>query len=329
MLDIHLDEHDIARHLRADVATGLTAAAKWLPPKWFYDARGSALFEDITRLPEYYPTRTERSILAGRAVDVAAITDAKTLVELGSGSSEKTRLLLDALLRHGTLGAFVPLDVSEPALREAVAGLTDDYPDLTVRGVVGDMTRHLHHIPDGDNRVVAFLGGTIGNLVPAERATFLRDLRAVLGEGEWLLLGTDLVKDPGIVVPAYDDAAGVTADFNRNVLRVINTRLGADFEVDAYDHVALWDPANEWIEMRLRARTAQRVRISELDLTVNYESGEEMRTEISAKFRRDGLSTELAAAGFALREWWTDPQGWFAVSLAQAVNGTPGRVVNR
>jgi len=319
MLDIHLDEHDIARHLRADVTVGLTAEAKWLPPKWFYDARGSALFEDITRLPEYYPTRTERSILAERAAGIAATTDAKTLVELGSGSSEKTRLLLDALRRHGTLGAFVPLDVSQAALREAVAGLSTDYPELTVRGVVGDMTRHLHHLPDGDNRVVAFLGGTIGNMVPAERATFLRDLRAVLGEGEWLLLGTDLVKDPGIVVPAYDDAAGVTADFNRNVLRVINTRLAADFDVDNFDHVALWDPANEWIEMRLRARTAQRVHIAELGLTVDYARGEEMRTEISAKFRRDGLSAELAAAGFALREWWTDPQGWFAVSLAQAV----------
>ncbi|UQU65688.1 L-histidine N(alpha)-methyltransferase [Couchioplanes caeruleus] len=319
MLDVHLDEQDIARHLRADVATGLTAPAKWLPPKWFYDARGSELFEEITRLPEYYPTRTERAILAGHAADVAALTDAKTLVELGSGSSEKTRLLLDALLRHGTLGAFAPLDVSEAALREAVAGLTADYPDLAVRGVVGDMTRHLQHIPDGDNRVVAFLGGTIGNLVPAERATFLRDLRAVLGEGEWLLLGTDLVKDPAIVVPAYDDAAGVTADFNRNVLRVINSRLGADFDVDAYDHVALWDARNEWIEMRLRARTAQRVTIPELGLTVDYAEGEEMRTEISAKFRREGLAAELAAAGFALREWWTDPQGWFAVSLAQAV----------
>ncbi|MFI7597248.1 L-histidine N(alpha)-methyltransferase [Actinoplanes sp. NPDC049681] len=319
MLEIHLDEDDIDRELRADVRTGLTATPKWLPPKWFYDARGSELFEKITRLPEYYPTRTERSILAERATEFARITEAKTLVELGSGSSEKTRLLLDALLHRGTLGAFVPLDVSGAALEEAVYGLTADYPGLVVRGVVGDMTRHLQHIPEGDNRVVAFLGGTIGNLVPAERATFLSALRGVLHEGEWLLLGTDLVKDPAIVVPAYDDAAGVTADFNRNVLRVINQRLAADFDVDAFAHVALWDAEREWIEMRLRAGSAQRVHIRELGLTVDFAAGEEMRTEISAKFRRDGLEAELARAGFALRHWWTDPAELFGVSLVQAV----------
>lgn len=319
MLEIHLDEHDIDRELRADVTTGLTAAPKWLPPKWFYDARGSELFEKITRLPEYYPTRTERSILAERATEFARITEAKTLVELGSGSSEKTRLLLDALLHRGTLGAFVPLDVSGAALEEAVARLNSDYPGLLVRGVVGDMTRHLQHIPEGDNRVVAFLGGTIGNLVPAERAAFLSALRGVLHEGEWLLLGTDLVKDPAVVVPAYDDAAGVTADFNRNVLRVINKRLAADFDVDAFAHVALWDAEQEWVEMRLRAGSAQRVHIGELGLTVDFAAGEEMRTEISAKFRREGLEAELGRAGFALRHWWTDPAGLFGVSLVQAV----------
>ncbi|MEV6597281.1 L-histidine N(alpha)-methyltransferase [Actinoplanes sp. NPDC051346] len=319
MLEIHLDDRDIDRELRADVTTGLTADAKWLPPKWFYDARGSELFERITELPEYYPTRTERSILAARAPEFARLTEAKTLVELGSGSSEKTRLLLDALLRRGTLGAFVPLDVSGSALEEAVARLSADYPGLAVRGVVGDMTRHLHHIPDGDNRVVAFLGGTIGNLAPEERATFLTGLRGTLHEGEWLLLGTDLVKDPAVVVPAYDDAAGVTAEFNRNVLHVINRRLGADFDVEAFAHVALWDAEQEWIEMRLRATSAQRVRIAELDLTVDFAEGEEMRTEISAKFRRAGLESELARTGFAMRHWWTDPEGLFGVSLAQAV----------
>ncbi|MFI5494944.1 L-histidine N(alpha)-methyltransferase [Actinoplanes sp. NPDC051859] len=319
MLEIHLDDSDIDRELRADVTTGLTAAGKWLPPKWFYDARGSELFEQITRLPEYYPTRTERSILASHALEFARITEAKTLIELGSGSSEKTRILLDALLQRGTLGSFVPLDVSDAALEEAVAGLAVDYPGLTVRGVVGDMTRHLHHIPDGDNRVVAFLGGTIGNLAPAERAAFLGNLRGVLHEGEWLLLGTDLVKDPAVVVPAYDDAAGVTAEFNRNVLRVINRRLAADFDVDAFAHVALWNAEQEWIEMRLRATTAQHVQVRELGLTVDFAAGEEMRTEISAKFRQAGLAAELSQAGFALRHWWTDPDGLFGVSLAQAV----------
>jgi L-histidine N-alpha-methyltransferase len=318
-LEIHLDEQDLARALRADVTTGLTASPKWLPPKWFYDARGSELFEEITRLPEYYPTRAERAILTARAADIAALTDAKMLVELGSGSSEKTRLLLDALLAHGTLGAFVPLDVSASALGEAVARLTTAYPGLSVRGVVGDLTRHLGHLPAGGPRLVAFLGGTIGNLVPAERAAFLGDLRGTLGEGEWLLLGTDLVKDPAVVVPAYDDAAGVTAEFNRNVLRVVNRELGAAFEVDAFEHVAVWDAEQEWIEMRLRARTAHSVPIPALGLTVGFAAGEELRTEVSAKFRRDGLTDELAAAGFALRHWWTDPDGLFAVSLAQAV----------
>ena len=318
-LEIHLDETDLTRSLRADVTTGLTASPKWLPPKWFYDARGSELFEEITRLPEYYPTRTERAILADRADDIARLTDAKILVELGSGSSEKTRLLLDALLDHGTLGGFVPLDVSASALGEAVDGLAVDYPGLSVQGVVGDLTRHLGCIPDGSDRVVAFLGGTIGNLVPAERGAFLADLRSALADGDWLLLGTDLVKDPAVVVPAYDDAAGVTAEFNRNVLRVINRELDADFDVDAFQHVALWDAQQEWIEMRLRARTAMRVHIRKLNLTVEFAAGEELRTEVSAKFRRDGLERELRHCGFALQHWWTDPAGLFAVSLARAV----------
>lgn len=321
-LEVHLDEQDLARTLRDDVSAGLTADPKWLPPKWFYDARGSELFEDITRLSEYYPTRTERAILAERAAEIARITDAKTLVELGSGSSEKTRLLLDALLAHGTLGSFIPLDVSAEFLGEAVDRLSAAYPGLAVQGVVGDLTRHLRHIPEGDGRMVAFLGGTIGNLVPDERAEFLRGLRAVLQPGEWLLLGTDLVKDPAIVVPAYDDAAGVTADFNRNVLRVVNRRLHADFDVDAFAHVALWDAEHEWIEMRLRAGSAQRVHIRDLDLTVDFAAGEELRTEISAKFRRAGLEAELRAGGFALRHFWTDPDGLFAVSLVQAVRPT-------
>ncbi len=318
-LEIHLDATDLTRSLRADVTAGLTASPKWLPPKWFYDARGSELFEEITRLPEYYPTRTERAILADHADDIARLTDAKILVELGSGSSDKTRLLLDALLNHGTLGGFVPLDVSASALTDAVDGLAVDYPGLSVQGVVGDLTRHLGCIPDGSDRVVAFLGGTIGNLVPTERAAFLGDLRAALADGDWLLLGTDLVKDPAVVVPAYDDAAGVTAEFNRNVLRVINRELDADFDVDAFQHVALWDGEQEWIEMRLRARTAQRVRIGDVGLTVEFAAGEEMRTEVSAKFRRNTLDRELTAAGFSLEHWWTDPDGLFAVSLSRAV----------
>jgi L-histidine N-alpha-methyltransferase len=317
-LEIHLDDGDLARSLRADVRTGLTATPKWLPPKWFYDARGSALFEEITRLPEYYPTRAERSVLRAHAPEIARITAAKTLVELGSGSSEKTRLLLDALSRDGALATFVPLDVSASALRDAVAALTAEYPGLSVHGIVGDFTRHLDLLPGGGTRLVAFLGGTIGNLLPAERHGFLAALRAALEPGEWLLLGTDLVKDVRVLLPAYDDAAGVTAAFNRNVLRVVNRELGASFDPGAFDHVAMWDPANEWIEMRLRAREAMRVPIAELDLVVEFARGEQLRTEVSAKFRRAGLERELGAAGFTLRRWWTDPEGLFAVSLAQA-----------
>ncbi|GAA3761163.1 L-histidine N(alpha)-methyltransferase [Plantactinospora mayteni] len=315
-LEIYLEERDLERALRADVRNGLTATPRWLPPKWFYDARGSELFEEITRLPEYYPTRAERAVLVARAGEIARLTDAKTLIELGSGSSEKTRLLLDALTARGSLGTFVPLDVSVSALEQSTAEIAAAYPGLRVRGIVGDFTRHLDRLPTGGRRLVAFLGGTIGNLLPAERAVFLAALRSALERGDWLLLGTDLVKDPGVLVPAYDDAAGVTAEFNRNVLRVLNRELGADFEVDAFDHVALWDPDERWIEMRLRARRPMRVRVLDLDLA--FAEGEELRTEISAKFRPEDVDAELAAAGFTGQARWTDDDGLFAVTLAQA-----------
>jgi L-histidine N-alpha-methyltransferase len=315
-IEVHLDAADLARSLREDVRAGLTARPRALPPKWFYDARGSQLFDEITRLPEYYPTNAERAILAERAADIAEITSAKTLIELGSGSSEKTRLLLDALTAHGTLGAFVPLDVSASALRDAVTELARDYPGLQLHGIVGDFTRHLAYLPRGGTRLVAFLGGTIGNLLPAERGAFLTSLRAALEPGEWLLLGTDLVKDPGVLVPAYDDAAGVTAEFNRNVLQVLNRELGADFDVPAFTHEAYWDPRREWIEMRLRAARAMRVRIPAVNLEIDLEAGEALRTEVSAKFRREAIGDELAAAGFDLRHWWTDPDGLFGVSLS-------------
>jgi L-histidine N-alpha-methyltransferase len=318
-LDIYLDERDLAEALRADARAGLTATPKTLPPKWFYDARGSALFEDITRLPEYYPTRAEREIMVARAGDIARITHAKTLIELGSGSSEKTRLLLDALRAVGTLGAFVPFDVSGTALREAVDRIAAQYPALLVHGIAGDFTRHLGQLPSGGTRLVAFLGGTIGNFVPRQRAEFLAALRAALEPGDWLLLGTDLVKDPRVLVAAYDDSAGVTAQFNRNVLHVLNRELGADFEPDAFRHVALWDAQREWIEMRLRAERPMRVRLPALDLTVDFAAGEDLHTEVSAKFRREGVERELSAAGFATRRWWTDPAGRFAQTLAEAV----------
>jgi L-histidine N-alpha-methyltransferase len=317
LIDVHLTPDYAARALRDDVRAGLSATPKWLPPKWFYDARGSDLFEQITRLPEYYPTRAEREILQARAGEIAGVTGAHTLVELGSGSSEKTRLLLDGLRDHGTLTSFVPLDVSESALRDASDAINADYPALDVHGVVGDFTAHLDKLPGDSPRMVAFLGGTIGNLIPAERAAFYRSIRDVLEPGEWLLLGTDLVKDAETLVAAYDDAAGVTAEFNKNVLRVINRQLGADFDVDAFEHVALWDPDNEWIEMHLRATRAMRVLIPEIHLDISFAEGEEISTEISAKFRRAGVEAELATAGFAPAAWWTDGEARFALSLWQ------------
>ncbi|MEU8135891.1 L-histidine N(alpha)-methyltransferase [Streptodolium elevatio] len=302
--------------LRRDVSLGLTAEPKWLPPKWFYDGRGSELFEEITRLDEYYPTRAEREILRRHAVDVAATLPAHTLVELGSGSSEKTRLLLDALRDLGTLERYVPVDVSEPALRAAGEALLADYPDLAVDAVVSDFDAHLGIPEEPGPRLVAFLGGTLGNLTPDERATFLADVRAQLRPGDGLLLGADLVKDTGVLVRAYDDAQGVTAEFNRNVLRVVNRELDADFDVERFEHVAVWNDADEWIEMRLRSRGAQTVKVRDLDLVVEFADGEEMRTEISAKFRASGLAMELERAGFSVARWWTDAENRFGLALA-------------
>jgi L-histidine N-alpha-methyltransferase len=302
--------------LRADARSGLTSTPKWLPPKWFYDERGSALFEEITRLPEYYPTRCEREILLARAGEIAADSAASTLVELGSGSSEKTRVLLDALRAAGTLDRYVPVDVSEVALVEASEAVRTEYPGLAVHAVVADFTHQLDRLPRGGRRLVAFLGGTLGNLIPAERTEFLAELRATLVPGDTLLLGTDLVKSPDVLVPAYDDAAGVTAAFNKNVLHVLNRELKADFDPDSFDHVAAWVPEREWVEMRLRSRVAQTVRVAGLELDVTFAAGEILHTEVSSKFRRDGVAAELAAAGFALADWWTDTEGRFALSLS-------------
>ncbi|MEE1930344.1 L-histidine N(alpha)-methyltransferase [Streptomyces sp. TRM 70351] len=306
----------LADALRADVLKGLTGRPKTLPPKWFYDGRGSELFEEITRLPEYYPTRAEHEILQRRSGEIAAASGARTLAELGSGSSRKTRLLLDAFTALGTLTCYAPLDVSEDALAEAGRALTADYPGLTVTAAVTDYEVDLT-LPGGAPRLVAFLGGTLGNLDAAGRRAFYAALRPQLRPGDALLLGVDLVKEPDVLVPAYDDARGVTAEFNKNVLRVLNRGLDARFDPDAFDHRALWNAAEERIEMRLRSRFAQTVPVSALDLTVEFERGEELRTEISVKFRREPLTAELAHGGFATRHWWTDEGGRFAVLMAE------------
>jgi L-histidine N-alpha-methyltransferase len=314
-LDRHLAADAMRSALEGDVRTGLTATPKVLPPKWFYDARGSSLFDEITRLEEYYPTRREKEVLAREATSLAEETRADTLVELGSGTSEKTRMLLDALRDVGTLSRYVPFDVDESVLTSAGQAVAQEYPGVAVHGVVGDFEHHLPLLPTGGRRLIAFLGGTIGNLDPAQRASFLRTLTTTMGPDDALLLGTDLVKDPERLVRAYDDASGVTAEFNRNVLHVLCRQLGADVDPDAFDHVAVWNDEQEWIEMRLRARGAQTVRV--LDLEVAFADGEDLRTEISAKFRRERVAAELAQAGLRLQRWETDAQGDYALCLAR------------
>ena len=317
IVDVHLQPEDLNAALQTDVRDGLTSTPKELPPKYFYDDRGSRLFEDITRLPEYYPTRCEREILDRCAGHIAQASGADTLIELGSGTSEKTRLLLDAMVEGGRLRRFVPFDVSETTLRDAAAGIAREYPSIEVHGVVGDFDHHLPLLPGGGRRLVAFLGGTIGNFTPPDRKRFFAELVSGFEPGDGLLLGTDLVKDVGRLEAAYDDSAGVTADFNRNVLHVVNARLGADFDPDRFQHVAFFDLDNEWIEMRLRSRATHTVTVPGCDgLEVSFEAGEEMRTEISAKFRRPGVESELAAVGLELTEWWTDSAGDFALSLS-------------
>jgi L-histidine N-alpha-methyltransferase len=312
----HLAGFDRATAMATDVRAGLTAAQKSLPPKYFYDARGSELFDEITRLPEYYPTRTERSILVAHSDEIADLTKARTLNELGSGMSEKTRLLLDALRRKGTLEQFVPFDVDPSVLELAGRAIAEAYPGIRVHGVVGDFERHLDRLPSEDQRLVVFLGSTIGNLTPAMRARFFADLRSTMRPGDALLLGTDLVKSADRLEAAYDDAQNVTAEFNKNVLTVINRELHADFDVATFEHVALWNERDEWIEMRLRSTIDQSVHLRDLNLTVEFAAGEEILTEISAKFRRDRVEAELLQAGLEITHWWTDEAGDFALSLS-------------
>lgn len=312
----HLIAGAAYRALCDDVRNGLRQSPKTLPPKWFYDNVGSELFEQITRLPEYYPTRAEAEILRGHAAEIASVSGSDTLVELGSGTSEKTRLLLDALRSAGSLRRFIPFDVDAGVLESAGVALQREYPGIEIAAVCGDFEHHLAEIPDGGRRLFVFLGSTIGNLTPGPRARFLADLATVLAPGDGFLLGTDLVKDVDRLVRAYDDAAGVTAAFNRNVLAVINRELDADFDLDAYAHVARWNAEAERIEMRLRSATNQCVEIGALDLTVEFAAGEELLTEVSYKFRPDAVAAELAAAGLRRIRWWTDAVGDFGLSLA-------------
>ena len=315
-LSNHLAADSAYEALCRDVRDGLQSSPKTLPPKWFYDSVGSDLFDQITRLPEYYPTRAEAEILRARSAEIAAATGADTLVELGSGTSEKTRVLLDALDQAGLLRKFVPFDVDASILSQASAAIQQEYPGIEIAAVCGDFEKHLAEIPSQGRRLFAFLGSTIGNLQPDVRSEFLTALASALEPGDSLLLGTDLVKDVGRLVKAYDDAAGVTAQFNRNVLAVVNRELDADFDVDAFRHVAAWNSDEERMEMSLQVDQLQKVYIRALDLAVEFATGEQMLTEVSCKFRREKVATELAQAGLHQTQWWTDTAGDFGLSLS-------------
>lgn len=316
-IEVHLDA-DAAAAMARDVRAGLLSQPKELAPKYFYDERGSQLFEQITELAEYYPTRAERSILAQRSAEiVAAAAQPRTLIELGSGSASKTRYLLSAMRDAGCLRTYVPVDISEEITHETAESLVEEYPGLAVRGLVCDFEHHLERIPNGEGgRLIAFLGGTVGNLFPRARRDFLSRVAAMLGPADRLLLGTDLVKEPARLEAAYDDSQGVTAEFNKNVLEVLNRELGADFDLDAFAHVARYDREEARMDIRLRSLVVQTVRIEGLDLAVSFAAGEEMRTEVSAKFTRQRLERVYGEAGLALSGWFTDADADYALSLA-------------
>jgi len=319
-IDVHLPA-DQAAAMEQDVRAGLATTPKELSPKYFYDERGSRLFEDITELEAYYPTRRERQILAERSAEiVAAAGHPATLIELGSGSASKTRHLLDAMRDAGSLRTYVPVDISEEITRETASALVAEYPGLDVHGLVCDFEAHLERTPttsEAGPRLIAFLGGTIGNLYPDERAAFLCRIASLLDVDDHLLLGTDLVKDTARLELAYDDPAGVTAEFNKNVLCVLNRELGGDFDLDAFAHVARWDAVHEWIDIGLRSLVDQDVHLAGLDLTVPFAAGEIMRTEISTKFTRPRLEESYAGTGLSMAHWFTDPAADYALSLAK------------
>ena len=322
-IEVHLDA-DTAATMRRDVLAGLSADPKELAPKYFYDDRGSQLFEQITDLPEYYPTRAERAILVERAGEIVAAAGApRTLVELGSGSAAKTRHLLSAMRDAGCLHTYVPVDISAEITHETAESLTAEYPGLAVRGLVCDFEHDLERIPDGEGgRLIAFLGGTIGNLYPEARHEFLCRIAGLLGPEDRLLLGTDLVKEPARLEAAYDDSLGVTAEFNKNVLRVLNRELGADFDLDAFEHVARYDAEEARMDIRLRSLAEQTIRLDALEMSVAFAAGEEMRTEISSKFTRERLERIYADAELRMSGWFTDAAGDYALSLARPAPAT-------
>jgi L-histidine N-alpha-methyltransferase len=316
-IEVHLADGGALAGMAEDVREGLSCPFKELPPKYFYDERGSELFERITELHEYYPTRAERSILDARADEIVAAASPTTLIELGSGSAAKTRCLLESMSAAGSLETYVPVDISEEITRRVAGELVEEYEGLRVHGVICDYETHLERIPRGEGALIAFLGGTIGNFRPGPRRSFLARIATLMYPEDRFLLGTDLVKDRAVLESAYNDASGVTAEFNKNVLHVLNRELDADFDPDLFEHVAFWDPDNNWIDIRLRSLAEQFIDLRALDMRTHFARNEEVRTEISTKFTRERLGASYADAGLELVEWWTDPEGLYALSLAR------------
>lgn len=313
----HIGPGDLEAQLRRDARAGLTATPKSIPSKWFYDHAGSMLFDEITRLPEYYLTRSERQILRERAASIVDLSRAESLIELGCGMSEKTRVLLDAFRRRGALRRFLPFDVDGAVLQMAATELLKRYPELEVQGIVGDFERHLSAIRVPEPALVIFLGSTIGNLTRPQRGGLLTQLSDSLKPGDWFLLGVDLVKEKSAIEAAYNDSAGVSASFNLNMLAVLNARLGGDLQVPNFEHLARFNAQTEQMEMFLRSKKPQRARLEKIELEVRFAGGELLHTEISAKFTRDGIESELSAAGLQPTRWWTDAGGNFALTMSE------------
>jgi L-histidine N-alpha-methyltransferase len=302
----------------AELARALLRTPREIPSKHLYDERGSALFERITELPEYYQTRTEKALLERHADRIVLRSQARELVEIGAGAATKTRVLLRAMERQRLLSRYVPIDVDVAMLERVATELVAEFPALTVHAIAADFDHSLDRLPRGPRRLVAFLGSTIGNLRPADEApALLRSIRSRMRVSDHFLLGVDLIKDRARLEAAYDDARGVTAEFSRNILRVVNRIAGADFDPEAFQHVAVWDERNQWMDIRLLAESAQRIRLRSLDLEIEISAGEEIRTEISAKYDRPKAEALLAAAGLAPLEWITDDENLFALALAR------------
>ena len=318
-IDVHTPQSGPLAGMADDVREGLSCPFKELPPKYFYDERGSELFERIMELPEYYPTRAERSILDARSAEIVAAANPSTLIELGSGSAAKTRSLLDAMRDAGSLETYVPVDISEEITRRTAETLVGEYDGLRVHGVVCDYETHLERVPREEGAIIAFLGGTIGNFRPAPRRSFLARIATLMYPGDRFLLGTDLVKDRARLEAAYDDSAGVTAEFNKNVLNVLNREFDANFDPDRFEHVAFFDEDNSWIDIRLRSTCEQFIDLRELDMRCHFARNEEMRTEISTKFTPERLEETYGDAGLELTDLWTDDEGLYALSLARAL----------